>query len=166
MNCHFCLTKGKATKEHLLSKPICDALGIERSMLVASVDGRSGEVSRLNSLDRKSVRLPCEGCNSRWMSKLESNTAQTLHRWLERPDEPLTSVGFQHVVRWLAKTALVLAFAENDARRFMTSPAETAIPDITTARAVAAGAPLEHVRGAAARTEDGSVLWSRVRWPW
>lgn len=159
MNCAFCLSKEKTTKEHLLSKPICDGLGIERSTLVASMDGRTGELSRGSSLDRKSVRLPCKSCNSRWMSKLEGNTAQTLNRWLERPDEPLTSVGLRHVVRWLAKTALVLTFAENEARRFMTSPTQTAIPDITTAKAVAANGPLKHVRVAAAQTEDSSVLW-------
>lgn len=121
--------------------------------------GRTGELSRFTSLDRKSVRLPCESCNSRWMNELEGNTAQALHHWLERPDEPLSSAGLQHVVRWLAKTALVLAFSENEARRFTATPTETAIPDITTAKAVAAGAPLEHVRVAAARTTDSSVLW-------
>ena len=159
MRCPFCLSAEPLSKEHLFSKPICDALGVDRSMLVASLDGNTGEFRHYSVLDRRSVRLPCERCNSGWMSELERAAARRLRRWLANPDERLTKAGLQDLTRWLVKTAIVLGFAEVDARRFMSSPTETAIPDITTAKALAAGVTPDHVHVAAARTNNGRMVW-------
>ena len=159
MKCPFCLADGKLSKEHLFSRPICDAFGIDRSTLVASVDGMSGDVNRIGRLHERSVRLPCETCNSGWMSRLEQDTSRTLKRWMSHPDETLTRSGLGYVTRWLAKTAIVLAFGEVDARRFLSTPTETAVPDITTARAVAEESSLDHVYVGAARTDNPGFLW-------
>jgi hypothetical protein len=160
VKCAFCLGDGKLSKEHLISKPIRDLFGIDRSMMVASLDGRTGEISRPDELDKRTVRLPCENCNSGWMSQLEQDTAGTLRRWLAHPKVQLTADGMKHVSRWLVKTVHVFGFAELDARRFLQTPTETAAPDITTARALAAGSMPEHVYVGAARISgDADVLW-------
>lgn len=93
------------------------------------------------------------------MSTLEQEAASTFGRWLENPDEPLARPGISNVTRWLAKTALVLAFSESDARRFLETPTETAIPDITTARKLAEGKTPKNVQIGAARTDGDDVLW-------
>lgn len=159
MNCPFCLSDGKSSKEHLFSKSICNAVDLDRSMLVASLDGRTNEIGPVASLDRKSVRLPCEACNSGWMSDLERDAARTIRRWTSRPDERLTKAGVLHLRRWLVKTSVVLGFSENGSRRFLDEPTETAVPDITTAKKVAAGFVPDEVVAGVARTNDSSVLW-------
>ena len=73
------------------------------------------------------------------MSKLENETASVLRRWLADPEHGLGVVGVSHLTRWLVKTAIVLGFAELDARRFLAEPTEVSVPDITAARIVAAG---------------------------
>ena len=85
VKCVFCLAGSRTTKiskEHLFSKPICSALGIDRTKVIASLDGNTGEVSRPLRLDQRLVKLPCVDCNSGWMEQLERDTARTLRRWL------------------------------------------------------------------------------------
>lgn len=60
MNCPFCLSDQKLTKEHLFSRPICNALGVDRATLVKSVDGRNGDVGVAVPLGERSIRLPCQ----------------------------------------------------------------------------------------------------------
>ena len=157
--CAFCLSDDKSTKEHLLSRPICDALGVDRRTLVASLDGRNGQLGAASTLDTRAVRLPCATCNSGWMSELEGDTARTLRRWMSRPDQRLTAAGVRHLTRWLVKTAIVFGFAETDARRFMDNPTETSIPDVTTARALAAGETPPDVTIGAARVAASRYIW-------
>lgn len=142
MKCVFCLAGSRTTKiskEHLFSKPICSALGIDRTKMIASLDGNTGEVSRPLRLDQRLVKLPCVDCNSGWMEQLERDTARTLRRWLSEPSSRLTTSGYAHVVRWTAKTAIVFGFAELGSRQFLANQTDAAVPDITIARQLANG---------------------------
>lgn len=159
MKCAFCLSDAKTTKEHLLSRPICDVLGFDRTTLVASLDGRNGQLGAVTPLDARSVRLPCGECNSGWMSELERDTASALRRWMRRPDERLTTAGARHLTRWLVKTAIVFGFAETDARRFVDNPTDASVPDITAARALAEGQTPEGVTIGGARVNGSPYLW-------
>jgi hypothetical protein len=93
------------------------------------------------------------------MSGLEQQTARDLAAWLDDADEPLSTGAAEGLRRWVTKTAIVLAFGEVDARRFMSDPTATAVPDITTAKAVASGESLDHVFVGAARTDRSAFLW-------
>lgn len=160
VNCPFCLEASKATKEHLFSQPICNAVGIDRAMDVASYDRNSGELGPIVPLGRRSVRLPCEGCNSGWMSDLEIQTARTIRRWMSKPENPLGRTGYDNLMRWLVKTAVVLGFSEGGSRRFMETPTDVAVPDITTAKAVRNGVVPDNVQGGAAKVAAGSrYVW-------
>jgi hypothetical protein len=159
MKCPFCIRDNKLSKEHLFSKPICDAFGIDRSMPVVSFDLNTRTMGRSTTLDAKSVRLPCEGCNSGWMNDLERRAAAIFGRWIAESSETLTTGEVGDIRRWLAKTAIVLAFGEVDARRFIENPTETAVPDITTAKAVMRGDSLDHVVVGAARTRLANFGW-------
>lgn len=159
VNCPFCLSDAKSSKEHLFSRPICNAVGLDRSMLVASLDGCSSAIGPVSPLDQRAVRLPCEACNSGWMSDLESDAARTIRRWMSKSDERLTKSGVVHLGRWLVKTMVVLGFSESGSRQFMDKPTQTAIPDITTAKKIAAGSVPDGVVAGAARVNDSSMLW-------
>ena len=158
MNCAFCGSHETLTKEHLFSTPICNALGVDRSMLVASLDEKAGAIGTPIRLDQRQVRLPCGPCNSGWMSHLEIDAANAMKRWIAG-DQRLTRMGFNLVTRWLVKTAIVLGFSEADARRFLDSPLDTAIPDVTAAKRIAAGELPDHVVAGAARTAPSTYIW-------
>jgi hypothetical protein len=143
----------------LFSRPICKAVGLDRSILVASLNCLTNELGPMGSLDQKTVRLPCEGCNSGWMSDLERDAARTIKRWISQPNERLTKAGTLHLRRWLVKTAVMLGFFDNGSRRFLDEPTETAIPDITTAKQVAVGVVPDEVVTGAARTNGSRLLW-------
>lgn len=158
MKCPFCLSESKRTKEHFFSQ-LCDVFGIDRSTSVGSLHARTGELGHVVPLGERSVRLPCETCNSGWMNVLEHEAAAALGRWITGPEATLTEHEVWVVRRWLANTAIVLAFGEIDARRFIEFPTETAIPDITTAKAVMKGEPLDGVHVGAARTTGSPYIW-------
>ena len=153
VNCPFCLKASKTSKEHLFSKPICNVLGIDRAMDVASYDKNSGELGPIVPLKQRSVRLPCEECNSGWMSDLEIQTASTIRRWMSKPQNPLGRSGYENMMRWLVKMAVVFGFAEGGSRQFMETPIDVAVPDITRAKAIRNGVVPDHVRGGAAKVD-------------
>jgi hypothetical protein len=159
VNCPFCLETSKTTKEHLFSQAVCNAVGIDRALDVASYDQNSGELGPIVPLSQRSVRLPCEGCNSGWMSDLEVQTARTIRRWMSKPDSPLGRTGYENMMRWLVKTSVVLGFSEGGSRRFMESPTDVAVPDVTTAKSVRSGVVPDHVRGGAAKVRNSRYVW-------
>jgi hypothetical protein len=159
VNCPFCLGASKTTKEHIFSQPICDAVGIDRAMDVASYDGNSGELGPIVSLNQRSVRLPCEECNSGWMSDLEVQTGRALRRWISRPESPLGRDRNEVMMRWLVKMAVVLGFSEGGSRRFMESPTNVAVPDITAAKEIRNGRVPDHVVGGAAKVGRSQYVW-------
>ena len=128
-------------------------------MDVASYDQNSGEIGPIVPLDQRSVRLPCEECNSGWMSDLEVQTARTIRRWMSKPESPLGRTGYENMMRWLVKTAVVLGFSEGGSRRFMETPTDVAVPDITTAKSVRNGVVPDHVRGGAAKVHNSRYVW-------
>lgn len=146
------------SKEHLFSSPICSALGVDRTKLVASLDGNTGTVGHAGRLDQRQVKLPCVGCNSGWMEQLERDTARTLRRWLAEPNSRLTTAGHAHVVRWIAKTAIVIGFAELGSRQFLANPTNSAVPDITLGRQLANGEVPDIVVGGA-RASQMDQVW-------
>jgi hypothetical protein len=161
VKCAFCFGESgstKLSKEHLFSVPICRALGIDRTGLVASFNGNSGQVEHVAPLDERQVKLPCVSCNSGWMGQLENDTARTLQSWMAKSQNRLTSTGLTHVTRWLAKTAFVMGFAELGARQFLSGGVESVNPDFTIARLLANG-ETPNVTVGAARTVRSTTLW-------
>jgi hypothetical protein len=92
------------------------------------------------------------------MRALEHEAADALRAWVDS-GEPLTPSGVSALTRWLVKTAVVLAFSENDSRRFLDRPEEAGVPAITQAKAVARGEVPELVVAGAARATGDRVLW-------
>lgn len=158
--CPFCFEEKPASREHIFSKTICGALGVDRASLSVSLNANDETLGHPLALDDRAVKLPCESCNSGWMSRLETDTAQVLSGWLEDPATPLTPIGVYTITRWLTKTAFVLTFADADARRFMSTPQETALPDFTTAKLVARGSGLGHVRAGVAVSNNMPLFWA------
>lgn len=158
--CPFCFDEGSPSREHLFSQPICDALGLDRETVAVSYDANSGETGVPVPLSQRMVKLPCDSCNSGWMSQLEVDTGSLLARWVGNPRTPLGEDGVDVLTRWLSKTLFVLGFAEGDSRHFMTSPTETIVPDITTAKKLMAGERLESVVAGAARSSRTNHLWA------
>lgn len=128
-------------------------------MDVASYDGNSGELGPIVPLHQRSVRLPCQACNSGWMSDLEVQTARTIRRWMSKPEKPLGQGGYETMMRWLVKTAVVLGFSEGGSRRFMETPTDVAVPDITRAKEIRSGLVPDHVVGGAAKVGSSQYVW-------
>jgi hypothetical protein len=63
------------------------------------------------------------------------------------------------MVRWLVKTAVVLGFSEGGSRRFMETPTDVAVPDISMAKAVRQGVVAEYVRAGAAKVGSTRYVW-------
>lgn len=70
------------------------------------------------------------------MSDLEVQTAHTIRRWMSKSEKPLGQSGYETLMRWLVKTAVVLGFSEGGSRRFIETPTDVAVPDITTAKEI------------------------------
>lgn len=45
------------------------------------------------------------------------------------PEIPFGKRGFETLMRWLVKTAVVLGFSEGGSRRFIETPTDVAVPD-------------------------------------
>lgn len=160
VNCPFCLKTDTAlTREHLFSVPVCRAFRIDRDdTSVGSVDVKTGEFRNLTTLARRTVRLPCERCNSGWMSQLERDMG-AIAKWLESSD-PLGDKRCMTVQRWMLKMLVVLGFADGDSRRFFDTPAEVVIPDIGAAQAAMGNRPIPtHAAFGIARTSPGIHLY-------
>lgn len=158
--CPFCFEEESPSREHLFSQPICDALGLDRETVTVSYDANSGQTGVPVPLSQRTVKLPCGSCNSGWMSQLEVETGSLLAGWVGNLRTPLGEDGVDALTRWLVKTLFVLGFAEGDSRHFMTSPAETIVPDITTAKQLIAGERLEGVAVGAARSARTNRIWA------
>lgn len=134
--CQFCFSEGhvpKLSKEHLLSKPIAEAFGVDRSAAFGHI-GDSKNPIMLTRLSDASVRLVCESCNNTWMNSLEHEMAR-VKDWVESLDQPLSSGQVQAVKSWTLKTYLVLSEMVGGTRRFAKKPeAPGVLPNPTRAR--------------------------------
>ena len=138
MNCFFCHGKAGSglSREHLLSKPICNFFNIDRATTtLGRIDASRDEqsVSSIASLESTAVRLPCEKCNNGWMNDLEGSMVRVLDGWINR-GAPLDEEGALAMQRWLAKSHLLLCAIEGGVRGFMDDPTSGVIPDPTLAR--------------------------------
>lgn len=107
--CIFCHREVPLTKEHLLSNPVCRALGIERSTTTrASLDGPDLTVERLVPLEATLVKMACKECNQGWMGDLENDVAKVLRGWVEQ-GQPLSERSLATLERWLLKSWFVSA---------------------------------------------------------
>lgn len=136
MRCYFCFAEGdvpRLSKEHLLSQPVANAFGVDRSAHIGHVDPASGTV-RLARLDDAAVRFVCERCNNTWMNDLEHDFA-SLASWVRSSDVPLSSSQLQALQAWSLKTYLVLSVMVGNSRQFVEDPAGPGvIPSFTRAR--------------------------------
>ena len=156
----FCLDEVTLSREHLFSDPICDTFGIDRSSLVAGVDTRNKRVSHAEPLATRKVKLPCKSCNNGWMSDLENDAAAVFDGFAHH-DVELSADDIAVIGRWAAKSLVALQWGELDARKFMSSPGVGAVPAVTLARQVFAGAVPKSVSIAAGSlTEPNPVIWS------
>lgn len=115
--CIFCHRNmsGKGSREHLLSRPICDVFGVERAETLHGVLADGPQVSQLQSLDGKTVRLPCRDCNQGWMSSLEVAAAETFEHWVGGR-APIGADGLRTVTRWMVKNFIVFGAIHGDTR--------------------------------------------------
>jgi hypothetical protein len=136
MGCYFCFAEGhvpRLSKEHLLSKPVAEAFGLDRSAAFGQLSSTDGSVV-LAQLDDVAVRFACERCNNTWMNALEHEMA-ALAAWAEPPDQSLTPTQIGSLRAWSLKTYLVLSAMVGETRRFAKNPkAPGVIPNFTRAR--------------------------------
>jgi hypothetical protein len=78
---------------------------------------------------------------------------------MSKPERPLGRAGFETMMRWLVKTAVVLGFSEGGSRRFMETPTDVAVPDISMAKAVRNGVVPDYVRAGAAKVGSTRYVW-------
>lgn len=85
--CIFCWQERPLTVEHLISKPISNALGIDRSSSIGefapSTEGPGAEGVRFVALGDLKVRSACRECNNGWMATLEEAAAESFRSWLK-----------------------------------------------------------------------------------
>ena len=155
--CPFCFKEARLSKEHLFSRPVCRAVGIDRSTAITPFDARSQTIRPPASLSQRTVRLPCEACNSGWMGDLENQMASVLKRWPKNGHTRLRHNDRSVLIRWLAKTTIVLAHSDGKARRFLDDWAESAFPHPLMSRSLGDGEVPENVRIGAARVKSGSA---------
>jgi hypothetical protein len=131
VNCLFCGAPPPQSREHLLSRPVADAFGIDRSGELSMLDGVN--IVRSVSLDQLSVRLPCASCNSSWMNDLEEGMGGVA-RWMRARENGITRLTLRNLERWLLKSYIVMTAMEGGIRRFGSDDTFSMIPDATRAK--------------------------------
>lgn len=115
--CFFCHRDATLTREHLFSVPMARLAGMDRSNdVMAGLDGDGTLDHPPRTVDKWTVRVPCDLCNSGWMGGLEAETAAVLSRWI-RSRKRLGTGAFKTVGRWLLKTYFIMAFQDAGLRR-------------------------------------------------
>ena len=116
--CIFCNQKRQLTQEHLISRPISDALGLDRSSTIAefqwSEEGPDLDGLRLVPLGDLKVRSACRECNNGWMESLETAAAGGFESWLRRGR--LAAKDVDVIARWLATRLLVWTMRDGGIR--------------------------------------------------
>lgn len=136
MRCYFCFMEGdvpRLSREHLLSRPVAKAFGVDRSAAFGQL-GSTDSSMVLVQLDDVAVRFACERCNNTWMNALEHEMA-ALAKWAGSRNQALTASQVRVLQAWSLKTYLVLSVMVGDTRRFSETPAlPGVIPNFTRAR--------------------------------
>jgi hypothetical protein len=136
MRCYCCFGDGdvpRLTKEHLLSKPVASAFGVDRSAWFGQL-GNTDDSVMVSRLDDLAVRFVCERCNNTWMNALEHEMA-ALAVWAGSKSQPLARAEIATLRAWSLKTYLILSVMVGGTRRFAKDPqAPGVIPNFTRAR--------------------------------
>jgi hypothetical protein len=134
--CLFCFSTGnlpKLSREHLLSRPVAKAFGIDRTASFLRFDPDNGD-HQVGTIDGLGQRVVCEPCNNGWMNRLEDAMAN-LAPWLANGDEALGEVRTLGVRSWALKTHLILCYLAGNARNVGENEQEYAVlPNFTLAR--------------------------------
>lgn len=118
------------SREHLISKPVATAFGINRSRELTTLKGL--DIVRSASLDQLSVRLPCGNCNSGWMNDLETSMG-AVARWMCARENGITTETLRNLERWLLKSYIVMTAMDGGIRSFGTNDSFSMIPEATRA---------------------------------
>jgi hypothetical protein len=117
--CIFCGSQlnGERALEHVIPQGLLDHLGIRESSISQthfSVDG-SARSTRKHGLGSLLAGKICRGCNSGWMSELESSAMQDVIALADAREEvvDLAPQARFALAKWAMKTALVLNLASN-----------------------------------------------------
>lgn len=130
------LDSPKLTREHLLSRPVANAFGINRGDPFVRTD-LEFEHLRWGTINGLGHKVVCAPCNNGWMNQLEHDVAE-IPAWFDS--------GFLGDVReyalrsWALKTHLLLCFIEGRAGHFAEEGVDDAfVPPLTLARQVYEG---------------------------
>src|SRR6266536_2607727 len=136
MRCFFCYADGEVlrlSKEHLVSRPVARAFGLDRSAAFGRAGNSDSSVS-ISSLDTLAVKLACDRCNNGWMNEVEHRMASVAD-WSGSRVLPLSPADFDGIRAWALKTYFVLSAIEGSIRSFGKGTSEFGvIPDFTRAR--------------------------------
>ena len=138
--CGFCFAERDdfpaLTREHLVSRPVAKAFGIDRTSPFLRVDSKLQDMrwTTVNGVSRKVV---CAPCNNGWMNVLEHDMSQVAD-WMRGDAGQALGEGRERILRaWMMKTHFLLCFIEGDAGRFMEDGFDRAVvPPATLARAL------------------------------
>jgi hypothetical protein len=134
--CLFCFSNGnvpKLSREHLLSRPVAKAFGIDRTSSFLRLDADTGD-HQIGTVDGLGQRVVCEPCNNGWMNRLEDAMA-TLAPWLGDGAELLGETRAFALRSWALKTHLILCYLAGNARNVGKGDREYAVlPNFTLAR--------------------------------
>lgn len=135
MQCNFCLGReqDRLSVEHLVSRPVAEAFGIDRRAEMASVDGTTLTIEASRPLTALGARLACRRCNNGWMGDLE-NEMRLVARWINGRTNGISPSTLRSLRRWLLKTHMVLSFIEGGTRRFGSSDDFDIIPQVSHGR--------------------------------
>jgi hypothetical protein len=137
VRCLFCYLETRdaieASHDHLLSRPVADAFGIDRGAPVARMNTDLSDLrwSQLNGIKRKCV---CTSCNNGWMNQLEHGM-RSVAEWISGPaDEALGAERDLVLRKWALKTHFLLHFIDGNAGSFTEDPTGAVVPPFTAAR--------------------------------
>lgn len=140
MKCIFChgASGGRRDREHLISRPVAEAFGIDRDITYESVD-HEGQVRRSARLATLQVKLPCDRCNSSWMGQLEVGMP-SVAKWMRGGSLGLSRSAHETLRRWLVKTVVILGAMDGEIRTFMSADSTAKVmPEATRARSLYEG---------------------------
>lgn len=138
--CAFCFAESAEfpvlTREHLVSRPVARAFGIDRTSPFLRID-RKLEDMRWTTVNGVSRKVVCAACNNGWMNLLEHQMSEVA-QWMHGDAEQGLGGHRERILRaWMTKTHVLLCFIEGDAGRFGDRGFDRAVvPPVSLARAL------------------------------
>ena len=123
----------RLSKEHLLSRPVAEAFGLNRSATFGRAGNNDSSVT-ISSLDTLAVKLVCNECNNGWTNTVENRMA-SVAEWCSYHSSSLSAPQLDSLRRWALKTYFVLTAIEGGIRNFADGGSDFGVvPDFTRAR--------------------------------